>query len=271
MAQFSSTVSDVKKNTVVKKYLFLGLWCAVIVLSLCACQAGIYHTVKPGQTLYRIGHTYNVNEAYLARVNGIHNPTQIRIGTKIFIPGAKRKLRVPVISSKPTVAKKRLPVKKKRVSTPKPSTKTKYSKPTVAKSKPKKKTTPSKATQVKQLKWPVRGKVVRSFSKNVKAGGGRGIEIAVKNGTGVEAAEAGKVIYSGDGVAGYGYLIILQHENDFFTVYGFNRKNTIKQGDYVSKGERIALSGTPPSGGTPRLHFEVRKGKIAVNPILYLP
>ena len=79
------------------------------------------------------------------------------------------------------------------------------------------------------------------------------------------------MIYSGDGVNGYGFLVILQHENNLFTVYGFNQKNFVKQGDFVRKGERIALSGTPPSGGKARLHFEVRKGKVAVNPILYLP
>ncbi len=117
----------------------------------------------------------------------------------------------------------------------------------------------------------MRGKIVRSFSRQAKAGGGKGIEIAVRSGSSVVAAEAGKVIYGGDGVSGYGFLIILQHENDLFTVYGFNKRNTVRQGDFVSKGEQIALSGIPPSGGQARLHFEVRKGKQAVNPILYLP
>lgn len=79
------------------------------------------------------------------------------------------------------------------------------------------------------------------------------------------------MIYSGDGVKGYGHLIILQHENDLFTVYGFNQQNLVRLGDFVSQDEKIALSGVPPSGGQPRLHFEVRKGKVAVNPILYLP
>ena len=85
------------------------------------------------------------------------------------------------------------------------------------------------------------------------------------------AAAAGKVIYSGDGVSGYGHLIILQHRDDLFTVYGFNQSNRVRQGDYVGQGEKIALSGTPPSGGSARLHFEVRQGKQAVDPLLYLP
>ena len=112
---------------------------------------------------------------------------------------------------------------------------------------------------------------MRSFSTQARAGGGKGIEIAVRSGSPVLAAEAGKAIYSGDGVNGYGHLIILQHENELFTVYGFNQKNLVRQGDFVSQGEKIALSGTPPAGGQARLHFEVRRGKQAVDPILYLP
>ena len=99
----------------------------------------------------------------------------------------------------------------------------------------------------------------------------RGFEIEAEPGTPVLAAAAGKVIYSGDGVKGYGHLIIVQHKNDFYTVYGFNSRNLVKQGDFVSQGEQIAVSGTPPGGGEARLHFEVRKKKVAVNPILYLP
>ncbi|MEA3333771.1 MAG: M23 family metallopeptidase [Pseudomonadota bacterium] len=265
MLKFSSTVLLQVVTSVLRirmsPFLLLGLSC----LFLCACQAGgIYHTVKPGQTLYRISRTYGVNEAYLARVNRVSDPSQLPIGTRLFVPGAQRVLRVQVVKTKSPGKTVTVPVKK-RVFRKQPEVKkakTAVSKPRVLK---------TKATQVKKLQWPLRGKIVRSFSKKAKAGGGKGIEIAIRSGSDVTAAEAGKVIYSGDGVNGYAFLVILQHENDLFTVYGFNRKNLVRQGDFVSQGERIALSGTPPAGGQPRLHFEVRKGKIAVNPILYLP
>lgn len=236
----------------------------VSVLALSSCATGIYHTVQPGQTLYRISRTYGVNEEYLARLNGISDPSQLKIGTRLYVPGAERVLTVPVVkpaqpartTPAPPPAVSKSSVKEKKIVLP-------------SASKPQNKVEP--ATTVKKLQWPLRGKIVRSFSETARAGGGRGIEISVRSGSDVAAAEAGKVIYSGDGVNGYGFLIILQHENDLFTVYGFNQKNLVKQGDYVSKGEKIALSGTPPSGGKARLHFEVRKGKQAVNPILYLP
>lgn len=245
--------------------LLFGFSCLFLV----ACEAGVYHTVKPGQTLYRISRTYNVDEGYLVRVNGISNPSQIPVGTRLYIPGAKKSLYVPVIKPKTASKPRSASTKQKKVVASKPRTQTKKSKP--AANKVKLPVLKSRATQVKRLQWPLRGKIVRSFSKKAVAGGGKGIEIAVRAGSDVRAAEAGKVIYSGDGVSGYAHLIILRHENDLFTVYGFNRKNLVKQGDFVSKGERIALSGTPPAGGRSRLHFEVRKGKVAVDPILYLP
>ncbi|MCK4622322.1 MAG: peptidoglycan DD-metalloendopeptidase family protein [Desulfuromonadales bacterium] len=241
----------------------------VALLLLCSCSGGIYHTVKPGQTLYRISRSYGVAETTIARVNHISDPTRLRAGTRLYIPGADRVRYVPIVKSAPAAkAVTPPPVPKKAVSSGKKSTI--KSPPSPRKKKPVQQR-PAKATMVKKLQWPLRGKIVHSFSTVAKAGGGKGIEIAVRSGTAVTAAEAGKVIYGGDGVQGYGQLIILQHENDLFTVYGFNQRLYVRQGDFVSKGEKIALSGIPPAGGTPRLHFEVRKGKVAVNPILYLP
>jgi lipoprotein NlpD len=112
--------------------------------------------------------------------------------------------------------------------------------------------------------------VVRNFGSS---GGtlNKGIEISSPVGSAVHSAGAGRVIYSSDGVAGYGNLIIIRHDDGFFSVYGFNKKNLVQVGTFVSRGQRIALSGSPPGGGSPRLHFEIRNGKDAVNPIFYLP
>jgi lipoprotein NlpD len=87
----------------------------------------------------------------------------------------------------------------------------------------------------------------------------------------VVSAAAGRVIYSGNGIRGYGNLIILKHDDSFYTIYGFNAKNLVESGSFVSKGEKIALAGSPPNGGSPRLYFEIRHGKTAVDPIFYLP
>ena len=245
----------------------------LLVLFLAGCSSGIYHQVKPGQTLYRISRTYGISEKSLARANRIKDPTRLLAGTRLYVPGASSVRHVPSVKPAP-VKRKPSVVKKTRAAAGKPVVTRKTARKPVPVTAVRKKAASganNKATDVKRLQWPLRGKIARSFSSKAKAGSGKGIEIAVRSGSKVVAAEAGKVIYSGDGVKGYGHLIILQHENDLFTVYGFNQRNYARQGDFVSKGERIALSGVPPSGGAARLHFEVRKGKQAVNPILYLP
>ncbi len=245
-----------------------------VLLTGCVRQ-GVYHSVKPGQTLYRISKTYDVDEAYLARINGIPNPTQLRVGTRIFIPGATRTRYVPPTvpgygtkRSSTVSASRSTPAKPKPVRKP---ARVKISKKTPPKKVVKRTSTSARSRIVIKLQWPLRGKILRSFGERSQGGGGKGVEIAAREGSKVRAAAAGKVIYSGDGVQGFGHLMILQHENDVFTVYGFNSRNYVKQGQFVSQGERIASSGRPPSGGSGRLHFEVRVGKKAVDPILYLP
>lgn len=259
----------------------IGRYCILVVLSLVvvACHTGVYHTVEPGQTLYRIGQTYGVDSTYLARINNISDPKQMRAGTRLFIPGATGQQRVAgtepkrssVPSSRPApppVAKK---VPSKPAASPQPTSKP-PPEPAVTRTPKPPQPAPSKPQASRpQYSWPLRGRIVREYSTTAQAGSGRGIEIAANKGSNVTAAEAGRVIYSGDGVNGYGFLVILQHEHEIFTVYGFNERNLVAQGAFVSRGQKIALSGVPPAGGEPRLHFEVRQGKNPVNPLLYLP
>lgn len=239
-----------------------------VVVALTACHRGVYHTVEPGQTLFRISRTYGVDSDYLARINNISDPTQLRTGTRLFIPGTDQQQRVAVITAPQAPVP---PLRTKPAPPPSPSPRpAPVSTPSPAPAPATPPFAPAGVAQQK-LNWPLKGPVVRQFSLAVEAGAGRGIEIAARPGTAVLAAEAGRVIYSGDGVSGYGHLLILQHDNQLFTVYGFNQRNLVNQGVFVSRGDRIALSGTPPAGGQPRLHFEVRSGKKPVNPQLYLP
>jgi lipoprotein NlpD len=118
--------------------------------------------------------------------------------------------------------------------------------------------------------WPLHGETLRRFGgKNGSTS--KGMELAAAANTPVVAAAAGRVIYSGDGIRSYGNLIILKHDESFFTVYGYNERNLVQAGSFVSKGEKIALVGTPPEGGRARLYFELRYGKEAVDPTIYLP
>ena len=251
-------------RTVIK--LCLPLWLLCLVLS-CA-PTGIYHTVKPGQTLYRIAMTYDVDEDRLAEINHIKDPTQLKVNQKVFIPGVTHLRNVPATVARPSTV--RAPA---QTSSTKPAAQKQPDQitrqPAVGKS-PAAKSARS-AKPVKGLfAWPVQGKVINKFgAKGQKVY--KGIEIGVPEGTRVTAAASGKVIYSGNAIPGYGNLIIVEHSDSFFSVYGYNQKNLVKMDDFVGQGDEIALSGAPLNGQSARLHFEIRKGKSAVNPILYLP
>ncbi len=241
---------------------FVGM---LLILSACA-PTGIYHTVKPGQTLYRIAMTYEVDENRLARINRIKDPTRLKVNQKVYIPGVSQLRKVPSTAS--TSSTSRTSTKRSVAKAPTKKNSTTVAKPTSRKS------TANKVKSTKPVKgifaWPVRGKVINKFGTQGQKVY-KGIEIGIPKGTGVKAAASGKVIYSGNAIPGYGNLIILEHSDSFFSVYGFNQKNLVKMDDFVGQGDRIALSGLPPNGQSARLHFEIRKGKSAVNPILYLP
>jgi len=228
---------------------------------------GVYHVVEPGQTFYRIAKTYGIDEAHLAKVNRVGNPGRIEVGQRLYIPGAKVPLTVPVIDPKQSSAVTTPPAKASKAP---PQASTGRPAPAIA-ARPARDPagSPVLPPAAGTFVWPVRGKLVTEFGA-VAGKSSKGVEIAVPHGTPVVAAAAGKVIYSSD-MRGYGNLIILEHADNYFTVYGFIAKNLAAVNSFVGQGERIALSGTPDGGKSPRLHFEIRKGRAAVNPIFFLP
>lgn len=273
------------------------LWSAVVLVTLlaaCAGSAGIYHTVRDGQTLYRISKSYGVDELHLARINGVSDPKQLKVGDRIFIPGADHVVEVAAANPSTTsparqapmaaksdppsalpAAAKRKPATKsatksanlsQQTDAPRSAVEPNIPPPAAAKTSP----ASSSANAPPQFAWPLRGKLLRTFG-SPGTPPCKGLEIAAKPGGAILSAAAGKVIYSGDGIRSYGNLIIIRHDESFFSVYGYNERNLVTTGSFVSKGEKIALAGVPPAGGSARLYFEIRRGKEAVNPINHLP
>jgi murein DD-endopeptidase MepM/ murein hydrolase activator NlpD len=117
-----------------------------------------------------------------------------------------------------------------------------------------------------EFRWPARGRIIQGF----KAGGNDGINISVPAGTSVRAAESGTVVYSGDGLKGYGNLVLIKHPNGFVTAYGNNGELDVKRGEQVKRGQVIAKSGDTGNVNSPQLHFELRKGSTPVDPTSYL-
>lgn len=117
-----------------------------------------------------------------------------------------------------------------------------------------------------EFRWPARGRIIQGF----KAGGNDGINISVPSGTSVRAAENGVVVYAGDGLKGYGNLVLIKHPNGFVTAYGNNEELDVKRGETVKRGQVIAKSGDTGNVNSPQLHFELRKGSTPVDPTSYL-
>lgn len=116
--------------------------------------------------------------------------------------------------------------------------------------------------------WPIQGDVIKKFSP--KGAGKKGIDIAGVPGQSIKAASPGKVVYSGSGLLGYGQLIIIKHNTKFLSAYAHNRRLTVKEGEQVKSGQKIAelgMSGT----NRPKLHFEIRRNGQPVDPLVYLP
>ncbi len=117
-----------------------------------------------------------------------------------------------------------------------------------------------------EFRWPARGRVIQNFA----SGGNDGINIALPEGTQVKAAESGVVAYAGNGLKGYGNLVLIKHPNGFVSAYAHNGEISVKAGDQVTRGQTIAKSGQSGDVPTPQLHFELRKGKTPVDPMGYL-
>ncbi|MDH3353770.1 MAG: LysM peptidoglycan-binding domain-containing protein [Chromatiales bacterium] len=215
----------------------------------------IKHRVKKGETIYSIAFRYGVDYRSLAKDNKIVAPYQILVGQQLRV--------IPQANSPSVVAsKKPASIKKpKRVTT---SIRGK------TRSKRKKKPTKSAASYSNRKvywSWPVKGKLVTTFSpKDYR----KGLDIRGKVGSRIVAADSGDVVYSGNGLLGYGNLIIIRHNSSYLSAYGHNRKLLVKAGAKVKKGEKIAEMGRTRKKGA-ILHFEIRRNGKPVNPLRYLP
>jgi lipoprotein NlpD len=114
--------------------------------------------------------------------------------------------------------------------------------------------------------WPARGGLLAKFAEPSS----KGVDIGGKPGDPVLAAAAGQVLYTGTGIRGFGKLIVIRHENGFSSVYAHNREILVKEGQTVSRGQRIAEMGDSDAD-RPKLHFEIRKSGKPVDPLRYLP
>ena len=191
-----------------------------------------YYRVQRGDTLYRISRRFNQPVSRLMAWNNLKNPSQLEVGQRLRVGSSTRNTSV---SNTPNRTVTRTPAERTSAA---PSS----------------------------LQWPVRGEIITQFNGSSS----KGIDIAGSAGTPVKAAAPGRVSYVGEGIRGYGKLILINHTGGMLTAYAHNSQISVREGQQVSAGQTIATMG---SSGTDRvkLHFEVRVNNRAVNPMDYLP
>ena len=204
-----------------------------------------YYTVKRGDTLASIARKYGTNYKTLAQKNNIKPPYELKIGQKIAVSGTQS-----TPQAKQATGKAQAKTASKSTS---------YSTPNVS------------VKRNTKFIWPVSGKVISSFGTVGKGLKNDGINISAPLGATVKAGDKGTVAYAGNGLKGFGNLILIKHTDGYITAYAHADKILVRKGQTVTRGEKIATVGKTGGVSKPQLHFEVRAGKKAVNPRNYLP
>jgi lipoprotein NlpD len=251
------------------------------------------HVVQKGDTLYSIAFVNGVDYREVAELNHLTDPSAIKIGQQLSLDVPLNEAVSPKPEVKPIVAQPRPALGGVRTQ-PKVG-KLIYSEDALAKAErmqmdgaqpsvppvialhaedsspsvtpnPK----PSKVDEGEEsLEWgmPTNGKVIAGFSESANR---KGVDIAGKRSQVIVASAAGKVVYSGSGLRGYGKLIIIKHNKTFLSAYAHNDQIVVKEGQSVSKGQKIAEMGNTDADQV-KLHFEIRKQGKPVDPAKYLP
>ena len=206
-----------------------------------------YYTVRPGDTMIRIGLETGQNWRDIARWNGLENPNLIEVDQVLRV--------LPPVADNSQVVTR--PVTSGTATSTAPGT------------APAPGTTAPAATGNDENVgwiWPASGALLAGFDEAKN----KGLDIGGKAGDAVVASADGRVVYAGAGLRGYGNLIILKHNNTFLTAYAHNQLLLVKEDQSVKRGQKIAEMGNSDAERV-KLHFEIRRQGKPVDPAKYLP
>ncbi|MGD9600579.1 MAG: peptidoglycan DD-metalloendopeptidase family protein [Gammaproteobacteria bacterium] len=231
-------------------------------------DAGVTYRVQSGDTLYAIAWRLGVDFRSLARWNGIRDADRIFVGQLLRTqpPTTVQARRAPPAPD-PLQAGSGMAIRPPSADTPSanPAKPTAGATPSAGPAEAPVRPAPATPTKHQWL-WPAEGAAKRAVS----ATGSIGLEIRGNRGQPVRAASNGQVVYAGSGLRGYGQLLIVKHDESFLSAYAHNDKLLVAEGQQVARGQPIALMGDSEASEV-MLHFEIRKGGKAVEPLQYLP
>jgi lipoprotein NlpD len=252
-----------------------------------AAVGGATYRVERGDTLYSIAFRNGVDYRELAQWNGIDAPYTIYVGQSLrTTPPGTRTAPPRVAAVKPTAETPRAvpaptpfePVAGSAAGAPRVAATAAGSAtaPAAAATATPSPTPPPSASPAPApsasgaigWRWPADGTLAGRFAAGDPTR--QGLDIAGKAGDPVRAAAAGTVVYSGNGLIGYGELVIVKHSPAWLSAYGHNRKRLVKEGDKVAAGQVIAEMGSS-SASRDSLHFEIRRNGKPVDPLGLLP
>ena len=240
-------------------------------------RAPITYVVQPGDSLYSIAWMYGLDYQQVAQVNHIAPSYRVHTGQKLQLrprsDTATSIIQTTSIAPAPATLQQQ-PALTSAVQAPTATANAQPTKATAAQviSAPASGSImppPGTTNTVAGITWtwPAQGSITNGFaSTNLN----RGVDIAGKLGGPVIAAAAGKVVYAGSGLRGYGQLVIIKHTDEYLSAYAHNQKLLVHEGQVVRLGQQIATLGTTEAN-SPVLHFEIRQNGKPVDPLKYLP
>ncbi|MDX1555117.1 MAG: peptidoglycan DD-metalloendopeptidase family protein, partial [Xanthomonadales bacterium] len=247
------------------------------------------YTVKRGDSLYSIAFGYGLDWKDVAAWNSIGRPYTIFPGQELRLTSPARSGTTTAVTTRPagtapqastraTTRAATPPTTAADASnTPRATTRTVPDSPppaqTPSTSTPQVNTTPpppasAALSDPSSWAWPTEGRVLRSFRAGDPSR--KGIDISGDEGQDIRASAAGDVVYSGNGLIGFGELIIIKHSDSMLTAYAHNRSRLVQEGERVAAGAKIAEMGRNDQNQT-MLHFELRINGRPVDPLEYLP
>jgi murein DD-endopeptidase MepM/ murein hydrolase activator NlpD len=226
------------------------------------------HTLSQGESLYAVARQYGVPLAELQRVNGITEPTRVRAGTVLFVPGNAEPApavaeRIPAATPRASLGAPGTAGQPRMLNTPGEKTASLGDRSSDA-------SAPTAEAATGRFRWPARGRVIAAFGKRPDGTHNDGVNIAVPQGTEIHAAESGRVAYAGNELKGYGNLVLIRHDNGWVSAYAHADQVLVKRDDVVRRGQVIAKAGKTGTVDQPQLHFELRQGSKPVDPMLHL-
>ena len=251
------------------------------------------YTVKRGDTLLRIAFELGLNYRDIVAWNNLSNPNDIKVDQILYVgpPDAQAGVKISPVTNNANIEVRNLtPINPSTNKSSPRGDKRAYSEATLAEMQKNEQNALASNTSVATAKtdvaapktvdkptekavsetiewgWPTEGKVVATFD-DVRV---KGVQIAGKSGQDIYASAPGKVLYDGNAMRVYGNIVIIKHANNYLTAYAFNKTNVVREGQPVSKGQKIAEMGNTDTDSV-KLHFEIRQAGKPIDPLKLLP